>query len=617
MERFSKQERHKICRRLMTNEPQMEQLIIKHFSAADYFAVSDRLIGTGQIGGKACGLLLGRKLIATYLPEAAEYLEPHDSFYIGTDVFYRYMAENGCWPQHVRRQLKMRPSDKMDNFREALARGSFPAAVREQFRTMLKHFGREPIIIRSSSVMEDSFGNAFSGKYESVFCANQGSPPERLAAFEDAVRTVYSSTLSPAAIEYRKKRNLLGRDEQMALLVQKVSGTRHEDLFFPMASGVSFSYNPYRWMEHINPEAGMVRLVAGMGTRAVSRTPGDYPRLVGLDRPQAMLWPAARERHKYSQRQADVLNLATGQMESRPCEDIFPLLSPAEQKYLFSRDTDAEAYLKETGKFRRVFFADCQGIVNRQEYINHMKDILKVLENRYECPVDIEFALTAKSSGGLGIDLLQCRPLQYRQSTMLPEPRYQPSEVLFEVTQASMRSSKTVGFDLIVMVDPQKYFEMPHHEKSRIASAVGQINRNIGEHSAMLFVPGRIGTSSPELGVPVSYTEISRFQAICEVSCRDAGYHPQLSYGSHMFQDMVEADVFYTAIHDSHITRLYQPGLLAACPDISEKLLPGYPEYHHIIRICDLSRHPAVLYLDAAKGHALCLIQNNAAGPIK
>lgn len=611
---FSRQERHKMCRRLMTGEPQMEQLIVKHFSPADYFAVSDRLIGTGLIGGKACGLLLGRKLIDTYLPETAKYLEPHDSFYIGTDVFYRYMVENECWPQHVRHQLKKKPAEKLDSFREALARGSFPDAVREQFSAMLKHYGNEPIIIRSSSVMEDGFGNAFSGKYESVFCTNQGSLEERLEAFENAVRTVYASTLSPAAIEYRKNRKLLGRDEQMALLVQRVAGTRHGELFFPMASGVGFSYNPYRWMEHINPAAGMLRLVAGMGTRAVNRTPGDYPRLVGLDRPQAMLWPTTRERHKYSQRRADVLNLSAGRLETRGCEDIFPLLAPAEQKYLFSHDTDAESHLKETGKYRTVFFTDCQGMINHPEFIGHMKNILNVLERSYECPVDIEFSLTALNGGALGINLLQCRPLQERKATMIQEPRYQPSEVLFEVTQASMRNSKTVCFDLIVMVDPRKYYAMPHHLKSRIAAAIGKINQALADKTAMLLVPGRIGTSSPELGVPVSYTEISRFQAICEISCPDAGYHPELSYGSHMFQDMVEADVFYAAIHDNHNTRLYQPELLSSWPDISHPLLADYPECRPVIQVRNLSGQPAALYLDAARGHALCLIHPDTAG---
>ncbi len=608
---FSKQERKKMCRQLMTSEKQMERLIIRHLEADDYFAVSDRLIGSGQIGGKACGFLLGRKLIETYLPESAGYMEPHDSYYVGTDVFYRYMVENDCWPRHVRNQIKKKPSKIMDHYREALTQGSFPDSIRGEFRAMLEHYGNEPIIVRSSSVMEDGFGNAFSGKYESVFCMNQGTLDERLYEFEQAVRTVYASTLAPAALEYRKKRNLLGRDEQMALLVQRIAGIRRGDLFFPMAAGVSFSYNPYRWMENIKPEAGMVRLVAGLGTRAVNRTPGDYPRLVGLDRPQAMRWPTTRERHKYSQRFLDVLNLSTGRIETKRWEDIGTLLSRTERKYLFSHDTEAEHHLMETGRYREVLFADCQGIINRKEYVTQMKQILTVLENCYECPVDIEFALTAKDDGTIGINLLQCRPLQYRQMPAILVPDHETSNILFDVTRASMRSSRVEQFDLIVVVDPKQYYKIPHNEKSRIATAVGQINQNLNDHHAMLLVPGRIGTSSPELGVPVNYTEISRFRAICEVSCPESGHQPELSYGSHMFQDMVEADVFYAAIHNDSSTKHYQPKLLSSYPDICPAILPAFEQYHSVIHIYDLKEQNASLYLDASKGHAICILDNS------
>ena len=87
---------------------------------------------------------------------------------------------------------------------------------------MLEYFGQSPIIVRSSSILEDGFGNAFAGKYESVFCPNQGSLKERYDVFERAVKQVYASTVNPDAIEYRAERKLLDRDEQMALLVMRV-----------------------------------------------------------------------------------------------------------------------------------------------------------------------------------------------------------------------------------------------------------------------------------------------------------------------------------------------------------------------------------------------------------
>ena len=119
----------------------------------------------------------------------------------------------------------------------------------DQFAEMLDYFGQSPIIVRSSSLLEDNYGNAFAGKYESVFCANQGSPQKRLEDFLSAVRTIYASTMSEEALRYRAHRGLLDRDEQMALLVQRVSGGLHGDLFFPQVAGVGLSYNPYVWNE--------------------------------------------------------------------------------------------------------------------------------------------------------------------------------------------------------------------------------------------------------------------------------------------------------------------------------------------------------------------------------
>ena len=125
----------------------------------------------------------------------------------------------------------------------------------------------------------------------------------------------------------------------------------------------------------------------------------------------------------------------------------------------------------------------------------------------------------------------------------------------------------------------------------------------------MLLVPGRIGTSSPELGVPVAYSEISQFNAICEVAYDKAGYHPELSYGSHMFQDMVEADVYYGAINDNSKTRLYQPELLAGCPEILAGLCPEEPEMLRIVKLYDVRKCRASLTLDAHEGRAVCRIQ--------
>ena len=103
----------------------------------------------------------------------------------------------------------------------------------EQFRDMLDYYGQAPIIVRSSSLLEDSFTNSFAGKYRSEFLANQGNPEERLEAFLKALKLVYASALNPDVLSYRRRQGLTEGDEQMAILVQRVSGMPYKHYFFP------------------------------------------------------------------------------------------------------------------------------------------------------------------------------------------------------------------------------------------------------------------------------------------------------------------------------------------------------------------------------------------------
>ena len=123
----------------------------------------------------------------------------------------------------------------------------------------------------------------------------------------------------------------------------------------------------------------------------------------------------------------------------------------------------------------------------------------------------------------------------------------------------------------------------------------------------MLLAPGRIGTSSPELGVPVVFADIANFSVICEVSDSSAGYMPELSYGSHMFQDLVEADIFYAAVFESEKTRLYQPQLLETYPDCFAAWCPEQPqEVRNIVHVYDVRNANFYLWSDMLSGQTVC-----------
>ena len=610
-EQMTDEERNYVCSQLMTTESHMEHLILKYFTEDDFRRVWERKIGDGVIGGKACGLVVARKLIRTHMPEYSEQIEPHNSFFIGTGVFYQYLVLNHCEELKARHRIEKEHFQETEELERRLRNGKIPEDIEKELVKMLEHYGNAPLIVRSSSIMEDGYGNAFSGKYESVFCTNQGTPDERLLELEAAIRRVYSSVMNESAIEYRRKRHLLDMDEQMALLIQQVAGQSYENLYMPVAAGVGCSYNPYKWMESLNPEAGMLRMVAGLGTRAVERTPYDYPRLIGLDRAQANLRTTMAERHKFSQRQVDVLDLAQKKLCTRSLEQIIELLPKWQKKMVLSRDEDAEEMLAERHIYRKIYFADCQGMVENREFIRMMRKLLKMLETEYERPVDVEFAITSPEAGIWRLNLLQCRPQQASSSEQVKIPSGIDHEILFDIRRTSMRRSKEERIDYIVWVNPQTYYEYPYGKKTDVARLIGSINEHFEEtdKKLMLLVPGRIGTSSPELGVPVVYAEISQFSAICEVAYNDAGYHPELSYGSHMFQDMVEADVYYGAINDNSKTRLYQPEMLKRYPEVLDEICPDAGELGEIVKIYDVSGSGASLILDAREGRAVCRIK--------
>ena len=333
---FSKETQDQIIRSTMTKDSRLKALVEEYFRPEDYFSLRERMIGSGAIGGKACGMLLARKIVETELPEYAEHDEPHDSFFIGSDVFYTYIVSNGAWKLRIRQRSAEGYFGAAGELRECLLKGVFPTKIRERFVDVLEYFGQNPFIVRSSSFLEDGFGNAFAGKYDSVFCVNQGTPEQRLEAFEQAIRQVYASTMDASALEYRRMRGLDKKDEQMAILVQRVSGSHYGQFFMPCAAGVGYSHSAYKWMPDMDPAAGMLRIVMGLGTKAVDRTKEDYPRLSNLDRPGVTMLTTVEQKHKFSQRNIDLLDCGGNRLAELPLDALLPSFPCGAKKWCWN-----------------------------------------------------------------------------------------------------------------------------------------------------------------------------------------------------------------------------------------------------------------------------------------
>lgn len=600
-----------MCNIMMTRDEKMRAMVRKHFTPEDYFAVRDHMIGTGMIGGKSCGMLLARAIIRNSEPDIGDVLEPHDSFYVGSDVYYTYIVDNGFWDMRIKQRTEDGYFSLADEFAGKLTGGSFSADMREQFMRIIEYYGQDPYIVRSSSILEDGFGNAFAGKYESVFCANRGTPEERLDEFERAVKTVYASTMSLSALDYRKRRGLDKRDEQMALLVQRVSGSYYGSYYMPCAAGVGYSYSPYRIMQDSDPAAGMLRLVMGLGTSAVDRTEGSYPRIVNLDMPEKSSYSSSADKHRFSQGKTEVINTSKLCLEQLMFEKIEPVLPKYLDKLLLEHDWDAESRLREMGQRREVKFISCKGLVANKTLMEQMKRMLRAIQTEYEYPVDTEFTINISDSGEYSIDLLQCRPLQVMKSeggTAVPE-NTAPEHILLESKGSSMGMCRASKLDIIVYVDPVKYYEMPYAKKNSVASLIGRINwqyRDKDKHM-LLIVPGRVGTSSPELGVPTAFSDISSFAVICEVEESKAGYNPELSYGSHIFQDLVEAQILYTAVFRDVRTVHFAPEKLTACRDIVSGF-EGGEELADIVSVYDVTGNDCKVYHDITNEHLMITV---------
>ena len=600
----------RMCNIMMTRDERLRIMIKENFKAEDYLNVKKRMLGTGMIGGKATGMLLARKIIENKRPDIFANFEPHDSFFIGSDVFYTFIVENRFWDIRVRQRSKEEYFTLADEFAARLRAGQFSRDMEEEFVKLLEYYGQDPIIVRSSSILEDGFGNAFAGKYESVFCPNAGDMEHRLQEFEDAVRTVYASTMSKSALDYRSRRGLQARDEQMALLVQRVSGSYYGDFYMPCAAGVGYSYSPYRFLESLDPAAGMLRLVMGLGTSAVDRTEGSYPRLVSLDQPKATVARTSAEKHQFSQRKLELINRSEGKLEQVSLDVIEPYMPYFLKRLLLEHDFDAERAFRERGQNRNIEFISCQGIVNREIIMQQMKDILATIQEAYQYPVDTEFTINLSENGDYVINILQCRPLQvFRDSeeTSMPDD-VAPDSVLFECRNSAMGLSRTDKIDLVVYIDPVKYYNMPYRDKYRVARAIGTVNWTMRgqDRKMLLMVPGRIGTTSPELGVPTAFADISEFAAICEVSNSKAGYNPELSYGSHFFQDLVESGILYNAIFENEKTIAYRPELLEGCGNMFREIVKDGEGLEEIVYVYDVSSTGLTLCNDMKSEHILC-----------
>ncbi len=612
---------------VITRQRSFLPLARRYFDLPFLTDVLKRLIGSGLIGGKARGILLAQRILRKADPEWERILEVHDSFFIGSDVFYTYIIQNDCWWLRRKKGTIEEILERAAIARERILAGRFLDYIVVQFQEMLEYFGQAPIIVRSSSIQEDSYGNAFSGKYESVFCANQGTPEDRLASFLDAVRRVYASSLSEEALLYRLHHGLLFEDEQMALLVQRVSGNLWGDWFFPPAAGVGFSYNPFAWDSSIDPKSGMLRLAFGLGTRAVDRVDDDYTRIVALNAPLKQPGKDPEEAKKYTQRKVDLIDIGNNRFSTEPIRRTLALL-PDGIRALFGRpDETALARARELGMDEEsALCLDFKGLLAEGDFCERMRLLLSTLEAAYEHPVDVEFTVNAATEGnGAGgdrayrINLVQCRPFKVRivgAGDLGVRPSSLPAENVFIRSDGPVVGrSLAAKVDRLVYVSSEEYTTLSEQERYAVARLIGRLAHlpsGKKEPVVMLVGPGRWGTSTPAMGVPVSFNDIKGVTVLVELALMHAGLVPDVSLGTHFFNDLVEMDMLYFAVFPERTGCCLNEDFLTAASRSLRVVEPDDPLWRRAVVVLESAAGEAGaelrLYADATAQEALCYL---------
>jgi len=547
-----------LIRHLISDQLRYINIAKKWFTLDDLEEIRRRKISSGRIGGKAAGMLLAVRILYEQADERLKVcLNRADSYFLGSDLLYTFMSMNNLdvWnDQKYKSEEEMRVD--YPAIVAAYEASDFPQDIKDAMNQLLDEVGNKPLIVRSSSLLEDNFGTSFAGKYESVFVPNQGTREENLTALIRGVARVYASTLEPNALMYRRSRGLQDYDERMAILIQVVQGEKFKDYYMPHAAGVAFSRNLFRWTPQIRREDGFIRLVWGLGTRAVDRVGNDYPRLIALSHPTLRPNTDPKRIKLYSQRYVDVIDLKNNELTTLPVHEVlnsryFPL------RYIAQLDQEGDLLPIRSriidGNIDQLVLT-FDDLIKRTNFADNMRTILDILEKGYQMPVDMEFTVQIDESKSgkphVCITVLQCRPQAYMSLTgNEPIPKnIKPEDMIFS-TDFVVPQGVVNQVDYVVFVPPEGYFQLESLiERSELSLAIGRLNAAMTTENFICVGPGRWGSSNTDLGVPIGYGDIYRTKALVELAGKDIGPEPEPSLGTHFFQDLMEGNIYPLAI---------------------------------------------------------------------
>ncbi|MFH1687053.1 MAG: PEP/pyruvate-binding domain-containing protein [bacterium] len=370
---------------------------------------------TGSLGGKSAGMHLAAQILRASAKdsELLDNVKIPRTWHVASDAMMHFVRFNGF--DDVIEQKYKEPHEVRSEYPyivQTFKSARFPPGMINGLTFALDYFGECPLIVRSSSLLEDRAGASLSGKYRSLFLANQGDRHERLDALTDAIAEVYASTFCPDAIEYRSKHGLLDYPEEMGIMIQEVVGSRVGDYFLPTYGGVACGRNEFSQSPDDRYEDTVVRLVPGLGTHSVDQMEDDRPPVVIVPGQPGLRLNACEDRIvRRSPKKMDVINLATDEIETLNIDDFLSTVGatlPSVASVISVLSDDHTILAVQSGDDlvgRRVVVTFDQ-LICKTKFIQRMQTILETLEREIGSPVEVKFA-----SDGRSLYLLQCRPL--------------------------------------------------------------------------------------------------------------------------------------------------------------------------------------------------------------
>ncbi len=601
-----------LVRRLLNEDLKFINIAKNHLDLNDFYVLLHHIIfpaaSVGSLGGKGSGLLLSSRILRSAAREDQRIgkIRTPKTWYLTSDAILQFINHND-----LEELLEQKYKDISQVRQEypyvvhVFKNSSLPPEIVNGLSVALDDFGDSPLIVRSSSLLEDRMGATFAGKYKSLFIANQGTKRERLLALMDAIVEVYASTFSPDPIEYRIEHGMIDFHEEMGILIQEVVGKRVGNYYLPAFAGVAFSHNEFRWSPRIRREDGLVRMVPGLGTRAVDRLSDDYPILVAPGQPNLRVNVTTDEKIHYSPKKIDVINLRTNSFETidirtllRQCGDAYPRIAELAS---VARDGRLEQSSGLGIDFEKDFpVITFEGLIRDSSFIEQIRQVLKILEDTLGTPVDIEFA-----HDGTDLYLLQCRPQSY---TVASQPAFiprniPPERVLFTANR-DITNGVVPDITHLVYVDPQRYGELSSKaDLIAVGRAVSKLNQILPKRQFILMGPGRWGSRGDiKLGVNVSYSDINNTAMLIEIAKKHKEYMPEPSFGTHFFQDLVEASIRYLPLYPDNPGGIFNEQFLLGAKNVLTEVLPEYSFLEDTIRVIALA--------DSAKGLVLNVLMN-------